>query len=86
MRVLQSIGDAVIVTDADTRITRMNPVAEQLTGWTMEDAKGELLANVFQIVNEATRQPVESPADRVKSTGRVVGLANHTVLISRAER
>jgi PAS domain S-box-containing protein len=84
LRVLQSIGDAVIVTDAETRITQMNPVAEQLTGWTLEDAKGELLANVFHIVNETTRQPVESPADRVKSMGRAVGLANHTVLISRA--
>jgi PAS domain S-box-containing protein len=84
MRVLQSIGDAVIVTDTQTRIMQMNPVAEQLTGWTIEDAKGELLANVFHIVNETTRQPVESPAEKVKSVGRAVGLANHTVLISRA--
>jgi PAS domain S-box-containing protein len=84
LRVLQSIGDAVIVTDTETRITRMNPVAEQLTGWTMEDAQGELLANVFQIVNETSRQRVESPADKVKNTGRPVGLANHTVLISKA--
>jgi PAS domain S-box-containing protein len=83
LRVLQSIGDAVIVTDTQTRIMQMNPVAEQLTGWTIEDAKGELLANVFHIVNETTRQPVESPADKVKSAGRAVGLANHTVLISR---
>ena len=86
LRVLQSIGDAVIVTDADTRVIRMNPIAEQLTGWTIEDAKGELLANVFKIVNEATRQPVESPAERVKSTGLVVGLGNHTVLISKDGR
>jgi PAS domain S-box-containing protein len=63
-RVLQSIGDAVIETDADTRVVRMNPVAERLTGWTAETAKGELLADVFQIVNESTRQPVQSPADR----------------------
>jgi PAS domain S-box-containing protein len=84
LRVLQSIGDAVIVTDTETRITQMNPVAEQLTGWTMEEAKGQLLANVFHIVNETTRRPVESPADKVKSLGRAVGLANHTVLISRA--
>jgi PAS domain S-box-containing protein len=85
-RVLQSIGDAVIETDADTRVVRMNPVAERLTGWTAETAKGELLADVFQIVNESTRQPVQSPADRVKKTGLVVGLANHTVLISRDGR
>jgi PAS domain S-box-containing protein len=82
-RVLQSIGDAVIVTDAETRITRMNSVAEHLTGWTIEEAEGELLADVFHIVNETTRRPVESPADKVKQTGSVVGLANHTILISR---
>ena len=82
-RVLQSIGDAVIVTDADTRVTRMNPVAEKLTGWSIDEAKGELLANVFQIVNEETRLPVSSPADKVKLTGSVVGLSNHTVLMSR---
>jgi PAS domain S-box-containing protein len=82
-RVLQSIGDAVIVTDADTRVIRMNSVAEQLTGWTIGEAKGKLLENVFQIVNETTRRPVESPADKVKRSGSVVGLANHTVLLSR---
>jgi PAS domain S-box-containing protein len=82
-RVLQSIGDAVIVTDADTRVARMNTVAEQLTGWRIAEAEGEMLANVFQIVNETTRQPVESPADRVRRTGSVVGLANHTILIAR---
>jgi PAS domain S-box-containing protein len=82
-RVLQSIGDAVIVTDAETRVIRMNLVAEHLTGWKIEDATGELLANVFQIVNETTRQPVESPANKVIRTGLVAALANHTVLISR---
>jgi PAS domain S-box-containing protein len=85
-RILQSIGDAVIVTDPETRITQMNSVAEQLIGWKIGEAKGELLANVFQIVNETTRQPVESPADKVRSTGSVVGLANHTVLISKDGR
>ncbi|WP_260740478.1 PAS domain-containing sensor histidine kinase [Tunturiibacter lichenicola] len=85
-RILQSIGDAVIVTDPATRVTQMNSVAEQLTGWKLGEAKGELLANVFQIVNETTRQPVESPADKVRSTGSVVGLANHTVLISKDGR
>jgi PAS domain S-box-containing protein len=82
-RVLQSIGDAVIVTDADTRVIQMNPLAEQLTGWKISEAAGELLENVFQIVNETTRRPVESPADKVKRMGSVVGLANHTILISR---
>jgi PAS domain S-box-containing protein len=83
-RVLQSIGDAVIVTDAETRVIQMNPVAEQLTGWKIGEAQGELLKHVFQIVNESTRQPVENPADKVKRIGSVVGLANHTVLISRS--
>ncbi len=83
-RVLQSIGDAVIVTDAETRVIQMNAVAEQLTGWKIAEAQGELLTNVFHIVNEATRRPVENPADKVKRLGSVVGLANHTVLISRS--
>ena len=82
-RVLQSIGDAVIVTDAETRITRMNPVAEALTGWADEDAQGHGLAEVFRIVNETTRRPVESPADKVKRLGSIVGLANHTILLRR---
>ena len=83
LRVLQSIGDAVIVTDAVARVTRMNAVAEQLTGWAMADAAGEPLANVFKIVDEATRLPVESPAGKVILTGSAVGLANHTILISK---
>jgi PAS domain S-box-containing protein len=82
-RVLESIGDAVIVTDAETRITRMNPVAEGLTGWKLKDALGKPLADVFKIVNESTRLTVESPADKVRLVGRIVGLANHTILISR---
>jgi PAS domain S-box-containing protein len=82
-RVLRSIGDAVIVTDAETRITRMNPVAEALTGWQFEDARGRPLPAIFRIVNEVTRHPVESPADKVKRLGTIVGLANHTILIAR---
>jgi len=82
-RILESIGDAVIVTDADGRITRMNPIAEKLTRWTTAEAEGRNLAEVFRIVCEATRQPVESPADKVKRLGTIVGLANHTVLIAR---
>jgi PAS domain S-box-containing protein len=82
-RILKSIGDAVIVTDAETRIMRMNPVAEALTGWQSEEAKGRPLAEIFRIVNEATRQPVESPADKVKRLGTIVGLASHTILIAK---
>jgi PAS domain S-box-containing protein len=82
-RVLKSIGDAVIVTDAQTNITHMNSVAEHLTGWVAAEAEGQPLAEIFRIVNEVTRQTVESPADKVRKTGSIVGLANHTVLISK---
>jgi PAS domain S-box-containing protein len=82
-RVLQSIGDAVIVTDAETRVTRMNSVAEKLTGWSLEDAQNKPLSQVFHIVNETSGQLVESPADKVQKSRSVVGLANHTILISR---
>jgi PAS domain S-box-containing protein len=80
---LNSIGDAVIATDATGRVRRMNPVAERLTGWSLADAAGRPLPEVFHIINEETRQVVESPADRVLRDGLVVGLANHTVLLSR---
>jgi PAS domain S-box-containing protein len=78
---LTSIGDAVIVTDAQGRVTLMNPAAEALTGW--QEAAGRPLEEVFRIANEQTRQPVESPVTRVLREGVVVGLANHTVLIGR---
>jgi diguanylate cyclase (GGDEF)-like protein/PAS domain S-box-containing protein len=83
---LQSIGDAVITTDGEGRVTYLNPVAEHLTDWTTADAAGRPLPEVFNIVNEFSRQPVENPVDRVLRTGRVVGLANHTVLIARDGR
>jgi PAS domain S-box-containing protein len=82
-RILQSIGDAVIVTDAEGRITRMNPVAERLTSWSYEEARGRPLAEVFRIVAENTRQAVESPVERIKRSGAAVGLARHTILIRR---
>jgi len=80
---LASIGDAVITTDMAGCITTMNAVAEQLTGWTNAEAAGQSLDAVFQIVNEATRQPVENPALRALKEGILVGLANHTVLIAK---
>lgn len=83
LRVLRSIGDAVIVADAEANIVRMNPVAEQLTGWSDSDARAHPLAEIFHIVNETTRLPVESPAAKVRRLGQVVGLANHTILIRR---
>jgi PAS domain S-box-containing protein len=80
---LTSIGDGVITTDAGGRVTLLNPVAESLMGWTTEDAAGLPLETVFPIVNEVTRQPVENPVAGVIATGRIVGLANHTILIAR---
>ena len=80
---LQSIGDAVIATDIEGRVTHMNPVAEQLTGWPAAEARGRPLAEVFPIVNAESGEPVENPVDRVIREGRVVGLANHTQLVAR---
>jgi PAS domain S-box-containing protein len=80
---LQSIGDAVIATDAVGVVEFLNPVAATLTGWPEAEARGRSLADVFAIVNEDTRQPVEDPVARVLREGVVVGLANHTLLIAR---
>ena len=80
---LSSIGDAVITTDAEGRVTFLNRVAEALTGWFTADAAGRPLPDVFQVVNEQTRRSVENPALRALRDGTVVGLANHTVLIAR---
>ncbi len=79
---LTSIGDAVVVTDAQGRITLLNPVAQALTGWGGE-ALGQPLDTVFRIVNEATRETVENPVRQVIRLGTIVGLANHTVLIAK---
>jgi PAS domain S-box-containing protein len=83
---LASIGDGVIATDNKARVTFMNPVAEALTGWPLAEAIGKPLVEVFRIVNEETRQPVEDPAAKVLKLGTVIGLANHTALISRHGR
>ena len=80
---LRSIGDAVIATDGRGLVRFMNPVAERLTGWPLAEAEGRPLAEVFVIVNEVTRETVESPVAKVLREGRVVGLANHTVLLAR---
>jgi len=81
---LASIGDAVIITDIDGVVENLNAVAEQLTGWTISEARGHHLEKVFCIVNENTGEKVENPAYRAIREGVIVGLANHTVLISRA--
>lgn len=80
---LNSIGDAVIVTDTAGRVVRMNPIAENLTGWTLQEAQGEMLSKVFKIVNSKTLEPADNPVDRVLENGMMVGLANHTMLLSR---
>lgn len=80
---LQSIGDAVIATDVEGRVTRMNATAEQLTGWPLQDALGRPLVEVFRIVNAENRTPAADPVQRVLATGAVVGLANHTALLAR---
>ncbi len=80
---LYSIGDAVITTDAAGNVRRMNPVAEQLTGWTEPEARGRPLREVFTIVSEDTGLSVENPAAIVMRDRKVVGLANHTLLIAR---
>lgn len=80
---LKSIGDAVIATDAAGYVRFLNPVAAELTGWSSQEAIGQPLADIFRIVNEQTRAPVENPFNKVIATGNCVGLANHTLLISR---
>jgi PAS domain S-box-containing protein len=80
---LYSIGDAVITTDVKGCIRNMNGVAEKLTGWKESDAVGRSIVDVFQIVNEESSAKVESPVQRVLKEGLVVGLANHTLLISK---
>ena len=80
---LLSIGDAVIATDVAGDVKFLNPVAEALTGWTQGEARGLPLDRIFVIVNQETRVPVRSPFFKVVSSGKVVGLANHTVLIAR---
>ncbi len=80
---LASIGDAVIATDPQARVTTLNAVAEELTGWSKDSAVGQPLETVFQIVNEQSRQPVENPATKALRDGVIVGLANHTILIAK---
>lgn len=80
---LHSIGDAVITTDAEGRIDYLNPIAEELTGWRTEEAAGRPIREVFSIVNGFTREPDSDPVTEALMEGRVVGLAENTVLIRR---
>ena len=80
---LASIGDAVIATDLESRITFMNAVAEELTGWTLIEASMKPVKAAFNIVNQNTREEVENPVAKVLREGMIVGLANHTILIRK---
>jgi PAS domain S-box-containing protein len=83
---LGSIGDAVIATDINGAVAFLNPVAQSLTGWNLEEANGKSLDLVFNIVNAETRLSVENPVKKVFREGKVVGLADHTVLLSKDGR
>lgn len=83
---ITSIGDAVIATDAQGRVTLMNAVAEALTGWAAGEATGRPLDDVFVIVEEDSRRPAENPVHRVLREGVIAGLANHTALVSKDGR
>ena len=79
---LESIGDAVIATDVQGHVVFMNPIAEHLTGWSLDGARGRSCVDVFRIINEESRRTVENPVSRVLAEGVTVGLANHTTLIA----
>ena len=80
---LRSIGDGVVTTDNAGLITSLNSVAQQITGWDHTSAAGRPFTDVFVLQNEETGEPVEDPVQKVLTTGRIVGLANHTVLLNR---
>ncbi len=81
---LNSIGDAVIATDEHGMVRFLNPVAQSYTGWSQQDAVGKDFSEVFNIINEETREPQENPVEKALRTRSTVHLANHTVLISKA--
>jgi PAS domain S-box-containing protein len=83
---LYSIGDGVITTDNEGLVKHLNPVAEKLTGWNEQEAIGKNIEEVFHIINEETHKEVENPVDKVLREGKTVGLANHTLLISKDGR
>ena len=80
---LESIGDGVITTDINSKVTYLNPIAEKMTGWSNLEALNKPLLEVFKIVNESTRKLVPNPVDVVLQHGEIYGLANHTLLISK---
>jgi len=82
--ILNSIGDAMIATDAKGRVTLMNPAAENLTEWGAGAACGKALRDIFPIINAKTRETINNPIESVLASGKITGLANHTILISKS--
>jgi len=80
---LNSIGDAVITTDENGNVTNMNPVAEHLTGWTLQEAYEQPLQKIFPILDATTREPIKNPVEKVIAIGETIFLSNHTTLIAR---
>ena len=80
---LDSIGDAVITTDIDGNISRMNPVAEKLTGWLINEAYGKSVKTVFQVIDATTQKPLTNPIDKVMAKGETIYLSNHTILVAK---
>jgi len=80
---LNSIGDAVISTDAQGRVVKMNPVAESLTGWTFDMAEGKPMRSVFPIIDANTKEEMQNPAEKVIADGKIIYLSNHTTLIAK---
>lgn len=83
---LWSIGDGVLATDGEARVTRMNRVAEQLTGWTLAEARGRPVEQVFRVLHEKTRLPAAIPVASVIARGKSEELVNHTVLVAQDGR
>ncbi len=80
---LAGIGDGVVATDSSGRVTYLNPTAERLTGWSASEALGQPIAEVFQIVDETSRLPLNSPADRVFETGEILSQRKEALMVSR---
>ena len=80
---LKSIGDGVVTTDVAGKITSLNTVAQEIVGYSNDEANGVYFSDIFVLQNEETEEPVESPVEKVLSTGKIIGLANHTIIINR---
>jgi len=81
---LQSIGDAVITTDSDSRIEFMNPIAESLTGWLIDEARGQLIESIFKIYFEDTKVTVPNPVLECLKTQKIISIPRNTVLVSKS--